>query len=103
MNNIQFTQEEMERLEKVTPKTNTNGYGEYTEPALTADSNKRCVSRLPCGVCLLTNKVCPLLVEEGRVVVGDPPYPYTPFTWCSTGTKDNEDSNSVLTAVNNEN
>ena len=61
-----------------------------------------CGGRLPCGVCVFTNKKCPLLVEEGRVVVGDPPYPYSPFTWCSTSTKDNEDNNSVITAVNNE-
>lgn len=93
MNEIQFTHEEMEALKKVAPDHNTTtGYGTsrtYTiteggtiqVPQINMDSV--CGNRLPCGVCLLTNKKCPLLVETESIKINDPDYPYTPFIWCT--------------------
>ena len=118
-----MTVEELKEIEKdnykgveiTTDPNPINGYGTSNTKILKRSSggtiqvpqmnggDGECDNRLPCGVCLLTNKKCPLLVGESKITVGDPPYPYSPFTWCSTSTKDQDGNNSVLTAVNNEN
>ena len=89
MNEIQFTQSEMEALKKVAPDHNTtNGYGTDTNTIINIPSVEgSCANRLPCGVCLLTNKKCPLCVETERINIGDPPYPYGPFTWSEVAPK----------------
>lgn len=117
-----MTVEELQKIEKdnykgveiTTDPNPINGYGTGNTKILKRSSggtiqvpqinggDSACGNRLPCGVCLLTNKKCPLLVEENKITVGDPPYPYSPFTWCSTSTKDQDSNNSVITVVNNE-
>lgn len=92
MNEVKFTHEEMEALKKVAPDHNTtSGYGTSRTYTITGGGTIQvpqtnvdsvCGNRLPCGVCLLTNKECPLFVETKGITIGDPPYPYSPFTWC---------------------
>lgn len=61
---------------------NRNDEGYQTSSTYTITKDSACGNRLPCGVCLLTNKKCPLFVETEGITIGDPPYPYSPFTWC---------------------